>query len=427
MYDLLYQQLTQRKTPIDVIVIGLGFVSFGFISASRNLKGLRVPLVITRRPDVAKDFLTAKGFSVMREESPKKIRELAAKGYISVTDNLDLIREYENELVIEMTGTVPYATEAALRTLYAGKHLVTMNPELQATVGSELKAIAREKGLLITDVLGDQPGCLSRLIYNAKLMGFKPLVAGNMKRYMDHYATKAKMQLWADNKGVSVRQIVSFTDGTKQAIEMNLVANFFEMNILRPGMKGVQLEDIRGALQAFASVPIPVEGVVDYAIGLKLFPGVFLIGEHVDPHQYQYLRYLNMGEGPRYLLFDAYHLCHLEVAITIAKVALFKQETIHNSLHPKTKTIAIAKRDLHKGEQLDGIGGDLVYGDIYKVEDSEAHLPIGLTDRAILREDVAKDQPIKISAVELPVNAATILAGLIPLTSKQQPVYKFQT
>lgn len=413
MYDTLLKQLEVKNSPVEVIVVGLGFVSFGFISSIRNLAGMRVPLIISRRPKEAKAFLEEKGFKVKREENPDKIKDLAKRGYICLSDNLDLIEKYENGIVCEMTGTVAYGTEAALRALKAGKDLVTMNPELQATVGTELKKIADKKNLITTDVLGDQPGCLSRLISHAKMMGFKPLIAGNMKRYLDKHATQKKMKPWADDKGLSVRQTVSFTDGTKQAIEMNLVANYFRMTILKPGMKGPRIDDIRESLKVFENESIPKRGIVDYVIGLKLFPGVFIIAEHEDPQQYKYLRYLNMGEGPRYVLFDAYHLCHLEVAATIAKVVLLKQETINNGLRPTTKTVAIAKFNLKKGQKLDGIGGDFVYGSIYSLDQSQEFLPVGLTDGAVVKYDIPQDQPIKISDVNLPVNPATKLAGLV--------------
>src|SRR3989338_3278466 len=413
MYDLILKKLEKKDKPIDVIVVGLGFMGFGFVSVVNRLKNLRIPLVITRRPDEAKVFLEKKGYKAVAEDNPARIKDLADKGYICVSDNLDLRKQYENEIVIEMTGTVAYGTEAALKILEAGKQLVTMNPELQATVGTELKKIADQKGLVITDVYGDQPGSLSRLINNAKMMGFKPLIAGNMKRYMDKHATQEKMKPWADDKGLAVKQTVSFTDGTKQSIEMNLVSNYFGMKILKPGMMGPRIEDFHQAIPAFAGENIPPEGVVDYVIGLKLFPGVFVIAEHTDPHQQKYLSYLNMGEGPRYVLFDAYHLTHLEVPMTIAQVALFKQEVINNGLNPTTKTAAMAKFDLKKGQKLDGIGGDTVYGQIYLENESKDYLPVGLSYDAVVKRDIPQDQPIKFSDVELPKNAATKLLGLV--------------
>ncbi len=146
---------------------------------------------------------------------------------------------------------------------------------------------------------------------------------------------------------------------------------------------------------------------------MKLFPGVCVVVAHHDSHQAKYLRYLGLGEGPRYVLFEPYHLCHLEVVHTIAKVIFFGQETINNSLNPKIKCYAVAKFDLKKEEVLDGIGGDRAYGTIDTIEAVQNYLPMGLSHGAVLKRAIAQDQPIKITDVILPVHPGTKLAGLV--------------
>lgn len=342
------------------------------------------------------------------------IKKYADAGFISVSDDLRLIEKYDQALVLEMTGTIDYGAEVALTALKSKKHIITMNPELQVTIGSELKVIADEHKLTITDVIGDQPGSLSRLISHAKLMGFRVRMAGNMKRYLDIHATQEKMAPWAQDKGLAVRQTTSFTDGTKQSIEMDLVSNYFGMKVLKRGMVGPEVKDVKEVLTKFDWNSIPPEGVVDYVIGKDMFPGVFIVAEHRDPNQQKYLRYLGLGDGPLYVLFEPYHLCHLEVLNTIAKVALFNQETINNTTHPINRTIAIAKQDLHEGQHLDGIGGDTAYGMIDSIEHTKGLLPIGLAHHAILKHDVAADTPIRVSDVILPITVATKLTGYVP-------------
>ena len=252
-------------------------------------------------------------------------------------------------------------------------------------------------------------GSLARLINQAKVMGFRVLLAGNMKRFLNRHATQSEMQNWADNKGLSVKQTVSFTDGTKQSIEMNLVANYFNMDILEFGMHGPTVETVHDSLNSFHWDKLPREGIVDYVIGKKLFPGVFLIAEHPDKNQKPYLSYLGLGEGPRYVLFEPYHLCHLEVVQTLAKIFFSKKETINNSTNPKLTTIALAKQDLKKGDMLDGIGGDTVYGTIQTIDKNKGSLPVGLALNCELVNDIKKDQPIKISDVILPESVSVKL------------------
>lgn len=404
-------KLQEHSQPVEVILVGLGFMGFGFLSSIYQKPGVKIALVISRRPEESVVFLRKHGVTAEIENNPAKIKDLVARNIVAVSDDLELIKTYENKVVFEVTGTVAYGTEVALKTYEAGKHLVTMNPELQATVGTELKKLFDKKKLLITDVVGDQPGSLARLIASAKLKGFKPLLAGNMKRYMDIHATQAKMKPWADDKGLAVRQTVSFTDGTKQSIEMTLVANYFGMGLFQAGMKGPRVERFEQVLDSFDWDSIPQEGVVDYMIGFKLFPGVFVVAEHEDKNQQKYLRYLNMGEGPRYVLFDSYHLCHLEVTETILNIALFGLQTINNGVNPTATTISLAKFDLKKGTKLDGIGGDTVYGSIRKYETNKDYLPVGISAGAVLKRDIPQDAPIRIDDVELADNAATRLLG----------------
>ena len=124
MYDYIWKLLEKREKPIDVIVAGLGFMGFGFVSAVRNVVGMRVPLLISRRPKESKKYLEERGFKVKIESNPQKIKDFADKGYICVSDDLSLIETYENEVVLEMTGTVAYGTEIGLQTIKARKHFM---------------------------------------------------------------------------------------------------------------------------------------------------------------------------------------------------------------------------------------------------------------------------------------------------------------
>ena len=420
MYDVLLRDLSSRKKPIDVIVCGLGFMGLGFVSGVNSIEGIRVPIIVSRRPQETVDLLLKNKIPSVIESGVSAIKKNVQKGVISVTDDLSIIKKYKCKVVIEMTGTVDYGTEVALKVIEAGKHLITMNPELQATVGTKLKELADKKKLLVSDVLGDQPGSLTRMIAQAKLMGFEVVVAGNMKRFMNESATQKEMQPWADAKGLNVKQTTSFTDGTKQSIEMNLVANYFGMSVKQRGMVGLKVENLSELLSSYEFSNLPKNGVVDFALGLNLFPGIFIIAKHKDPNQVKYLKYLSLGDGPYYLLFEPYHLCHLEVAQTIAKAVLYNMPTINNSTHPTTVTTTVAKRNLKKGERIDGIGGDTVYGVIDSIKYAKKALPVGLASGAIVLSDIKKGSAIQISDVVLPVNSATVLLGLATAPVKRR-------
>jgi predicted homoserine dehydrogenase-like protein len=76
------------------------------------------------------------------------------------------------------------------------------------------------------------------------------------------------------------------------------------------------------------------------------------------------------------------------------------------------EVVTVAKRDLKTGERLDGIGGFCAYGLIENrtAARAGAAVPIGLSERGVLRRDVKKDQVISFADVEVRTGE---LAGLL--------------
>jgi predicted homoserine dehydrogenase-like protein len=68
------------------------------------------------------------------------------------------------------------------------------------------------------------------------------------------------------------------------------------------------------------------------------------------------------------------------------------------------EVITVAKKDLHAGETLDGIGGFACYGTIDNADavGGEGLLPMGLSEGCTLKRDVPKDQAIRYADVEVP-------------------------
>ena len=67
-------------------------------------------------------------------------------------------------------------------------------------------------------------------------------------------------------------------------------------------------------------------------------------------------------------------------------------------------TVAIAKKDLKKGDRLDSIGGYTVYGVIeeHRIVKNENLVPIGLiNERTKVLKDIIKGEPITYDMVEL--------------------------
>src|SRR3989344_9351951 len=110
MYDITLEQFKNLQKPIDLIVVGLGFMGFGFVSSLGNIPNIRVPLLISRRPHASAKYLEENGIKATTESNIEEIKKNSENGIISVSDKISLISEYPADAVFEVTGTVDYGT-----------------------------------------------------------------------------------------------------------------------------------------------------------------------------------------------------------------------------------------------------------------------------------------------------------------------------
>ena len=89
---------------------------------------------------------------------------------------------------------------------------------------------------------------------------------------------------------------------------------------------------------------------------------------------------------------------------TVARAVLFNDATIAPINGPLVEVIATAKTDLNAGDELDGIGFYMTYGQAERADvcRRDRLLPIGLAEGARLKRDIAKDAVLTMDDVELP-------------------------
>src|SRR5690606_13332627 len=127
--------------------------------------------------------------------------------------------------------------------------------------------------------------------------------------------------------GQNPEMVTSFADGSKISFEQAIIANGTGMRVARRGMLGPSVPVGTPLKEAVALFPLAElvdgPGVVDYVVGAEPGPGVFVLGTHDHPTQQHYLNLYKLGEGPLYLFYTPYHLCHFEVPHTVARAVLF--------------------------------------------------------------------------------------------------------
>ncbi|MES1255973.1 MAG: homoserine dehydrogenase, partial [Acidobacteriota bacterium] len=241
------------------------------------------------------------------------------------------------------------------------------------------------------------------LIDDLRLWGFDLVMAGNIKGFLDRYADPVTIVPEADKRNLGYKMATAYTDGTKLSIEMALLANACGLSTAVPGMYGPRAKSVNDVFDLFdfASIHATGQPVVDYILGAKPDGGVFAIGHCEHAYQRTMLTYYKMGDGPFYLFYRPYHLCHVEAMEGIAAACLDGRSVLQPDHGLRTNVIAYAKRPLRKGDALDGIGGFTCYGMIENVDADapDAGLPIGLAEQVTLVRDVPKDGRIRMADI----------------------------
>ena len=369
------ERLASQDRPLRIGISGSGFVARGLIQLLGNMKSrYRVSAVCSRRPvDSLHDL--GDGFSITN--SP-----------LELVDNSDL--------VIECSGKVAAGAKVLQAAISADKPVLTMNAELQLTTGH-----AFSRSALVFESQGDQPGSIAALAAEAVAMGFKPLVYGSQKGFLDPDPSPASMTHWAKRQGISLSAVTSFTDGTKVQIEHALVANAVGASIAAPGMLGPRASAVTEGASLLADRASRLGSPIsDYVLQPGGRGEVFVVATHDAPPDI--LAYYKLGDGPFYLLVRPYHLGHLEVPLSIERLINGASGLLHAPARAAWSVAAIAKRDLVPGDRIErGVGSFEVRGQAISINDQPDHMPIGLIENAVVTRKICRGQVVSRLDLEL--------------------------
>lgn len=407
--DKALQARAASGNPIKVGMIGAGFMGRGIANQIVNsVPGMELVAIANRNLDGAKRAYAEAGiedFKVVKTVS--SLEEAIALGQYAVTEDAMLLcRAAGIEALIEVTGTIEFGAAVVMEAIAHRKHVILMNAELDGTIGPILKVYADRAGVILSACDGDQPGVQMNLYRFVKSMGLTPLLCGNIKGLQDPYRTPITQESFAKRWGQKPYMVTSFADGTKISFEQAIVANATGMKVAKRGMLGY---DHTGHIDELIEI-YDVEqlkdwgGIVDYVVGAKPGPGVFILATHDDPKQRHYLNLYKLGAGPLYSFYTPYHLCHFELPLSVARAVLFQDAVLAPLAGPLVDVVTTAKTNLKAGEVLDGIGYFMSYGQCENsdITQEQKLLPIGLAAGCRLKRDIPKDRVITYDDVELP-------------------------
>ena len=381
---------------------GTGFIARGMAQAIEALPGFDLVAVLTRRPVMA----SAQHF-------PDRVLTKSINRLIDRSD-----------VVIECSGDTVHAAELMMAAGMAGRRVVTMNSEAQVTVGSALV----QQGFWITEAHGDQPGCLAELDEEARDMCFRPLAYVNLKGFLNLTPSREDMLYWSEKQGLTLRQVTSFTDGSKLQIEQALVANALGARIARQGMIGGRADDLADLdhlARAAREVGTPIS---DYVLNPGGPPGVLILAENpIATAQDGYLPFTRLltKEREAFVLLRPHHLVHLEIGKTLRRLARDLPPLLSNGPSPTATVAAVAKRPLPAGWVIEeALGGFDVRGEAVEIAGHQDVVPITLLDNARLRHSMEPGQIIRKADVDMPETLASRLywsATTLPMMTSGEP------
>ncbi len=407
--------------PVRAGLIGAGKFGSMFLSQIPTTPGLLVPVIADLSPDRARQTCATVGWDDARIQATR------------FTDaGTDLIADPAIEVVIEATGNPAAGLAHALDALKHGKHIIMVNVEADVLAGPLLAEKFRAAGLVYSMAYGDQPALTSELVDWARAAGFTVTAAGKGTKYLPEYHAVTPDDIWqhyglsaaeAATAGMNSQMFNSFLDGTKSAIEMAAIANACDLAAPSDGLlfPPCSTDDLQNTLrpQSLGGV-LEGDGMVEVVSSLNrdgsdvprdLRWGVYVILKAPNDYAAGCFRQYGLptdATGQYAAMYKPFHLIGLELGISVLSAAL-RGEPTGQSRAFNADAVAVAKRDLHPGDMLDGEGGFTVWGRLMPAANSLAQnaLPIGLAGGVAVTQAVKMGDVLRQSDVALdPSNPA---------------------
>lgn len=398
----------EHQRPIRVGLVGAGDFGAGIVYQTAKMKGIEVSVLSDLTPKKAVEAYRNAGYAaddVTVADTPSSIAKGIEAGRKVVVEDGMLIPESAVDVTVDSTGYPDFGAYFAYSSIQNGKHVVMVNLEADMVVGPILSTLAEKAGVVYTESDGDQPSLIKGLVDWAQALGFEVIAAGKGSHVYPRYneAETGKLYDHIDR---------SFMDGTKSQEEMGCVANMTGFVPDTPGMHKLSMtldkvpgvycpkEDggilsRRGVVEVVNCITEDSTDIDEHVIEPYLQGGVFIVVTSDNPKIMEYLRRKNgfMDPTGRYaLIFRPHHLVGVEAPMTILKAVLYHEATGCVRAKPVVDVVAVAKRDIRKGELLNGVGGETVKGLIVEWPEASmnGYLPYGMADGVNVKASVPK-------------------------------------
>ncbi len=412
--------------PLRVGLIGAGKFGSMFLAQALRHRGIHVVGIADLNPAGAKSNLEYVGWSPDRFDAAS-LDDAAKSGHTFVGDDWRALVTHDAvDIVIEATGNPVAAVDHILAAFDAAKNVVNVTVEADAFLGYGLAQRAERAGVIYSMAYGDQPALTCDLVDWARACGFIVTAAGRGHKWLPHYRRSTPETVWdhwgltkeqAERGRLNPKMFNAFLDGSKPAIESAAIANATGLDVPAEGIAYPP-----GSIEQIADLmrPRAIGGVLEREGMVEVISSLTANGEEIDNNIRQGVWVAFRGEteyvkncfeeynvitddtGQYTALWKKWHMIGLELPISIASVGL-RQEATGVATSFRGDVAAVSKTSLKAGEVLDGEGGSTVVGGLRPAAISvkNGYLPLGLAHTVRLKADIAADQPIRWSDVDV--------------------------
>jgi predicted homoserine dehydrogenase-like protein len=435
--------------PVETCVVGTGGFGQSFLAQAQRVPLMNARIAVDLTAESAASGLKAAGIDPRKIqicESSRDAKVAWERGDYIATKDLAFVSDLPFDVIVEATGQPRAAARHALIAVEAEKHLALVTKELDSVVGPGLKALAAERGRIVTTVDGDQPSLLIGLATWAEVMGFHIIAAGKSSEY-DFVFDPASRRLVSNERSAenvdlefhwalgerNVSEILAARNHAIAGFPQRAVPDLCEL-IVVANATGLQPDhfDLHAPLARINEVPTIFSQRDDGGILLgdrrldvfhclrkpdeiSFAGGVFVVIRCDDAKSWELLAqkgHIVSRTGATAMVFLPRHLLGLEAATSILDAAIHQTSGCGSDYQPRYDLIAVATEDLPAGIVL-SMGGHhhTIAGVTAEFRPAAplaaaAPAPFYLAADCRLTAPISKGQEIRMSDLELPETSA---------------------
>lgn len=392
--------------PVETCLVGSGSFGRSYLAQSRRTRLVNARIAVDITADAAGRAFVAAGFApsdIALCATPAEARAAWSNGKCIAASSLDIVLDLPFRLLVEATGSPEGATACSLAAIDAGRHVALVSKEADSVVGPGLARLARDKGVVVTPVDGDQPSLLIALASWAEVLGLEIIAAGKSSEYdfvLDAatgnvtcngvtHALPALREYWGPGSRSIVANAAERARILGEAFPLRAVPDLCEMTLVANAL------DFSADAAGFHAPPARIPELADLfaerseggllggtrridvfhhlrlAEEASFAGGVFIVVRCDNAETWEMLAgkgHVVSRSGKTAALYLPRHLLGVEVATSILDAAGLGRSGYGEDYRPRQDLVAVAQHDLAAGtvlkmgghhHSIDGVGAEI--------------------------------------------------------------------